>query len=132
MAAPTVRVLVVDDDRDTVDTTSFVIEAWGYQPLLAYDPETALTLASEHRPEAVLLDLAMPGMDGYTLASRLRRLPGMEKALLICVSGYLEDANRARQAGCDRHFLKPAPLDELARMLARLGDSASGAQSGSC
>ncbi|HZU38650.1 MAG TPA: response regulator [Gemmataceae bacterium] len=118
MAAQTLRVLVVDDDHDTVDSTKMVLEIWGYHPIGAYDGETALALAAEHQPHVVLFDLAMPGLHGYDFARRLRALPTMHDALLICVSGYKQNEERAAEAACDIHFLKPFPTDELERILA--------------
>jgi CheY-like chemotaxis protein len=115
------RVLVVDDHRDTADSSRMVLEALGYRVVgVAYDGPSALAAARAEPPDVVLLDLAMPGMDGLTLARALRTLPGMAEAFLVCVSGYGrdEDRNSARAAGCDAHLLKPVEFAELERLLA--------------
>jgi CheY-like chemotaxis protein len=73
------RVLIVDDDRDTTDSLAVLLKLWGFQPLVAYDGPAALAVAAAERPDLVLLDLSMPGMDGYELALRLRRQPGRKQ-----------------------------------------------------
>jgi CheY-like chemotaxis protein len=114
------RLLVIDDDRDNADTTGALVEALGHRARVVYDGSAALAAAQAEPADVVLLDLAMPGMDGLTLARRLRALPGMETALLVCVSGYGQDRDRdsARAAGYDVHLLKPAEPEELERLLA--------------
>jgi CheY-like chemotaxis protein len=115
----TLRILVVDDDRDTADSTRLLLELHGHNVRVAYDGASALAAAQAERPDVVLLDLAMPGMDGLALAHRLRALPGMAAAFLVCVSGYGQQRHRdsAHAAGCDLHLLKPAAVDELERLL---------------
>jgi DNA-binding response OmpR family regulator len=113
------HVLVVDDDRDTADSAAMILASLGFQASPAYDAQTALHIAMAHPPEAVLLDAALPGQNGYLLARELRQLRGMEDALLICVSGYGSDEHfvRSREAGCQYHFLKPVNWEQLVRVL---------------
>ena len=113
------HVLVVDDDRDTADSAALILSSLGFQASPAYDAQTALQIASVCPPEAVLLDAAMPGTSGFCLAQQLRQLPGMEEALLICISGYGADEHfrQSRDAGCDYHFLKPVNWEQLVRVL---------------
>jgi DNA-binding response OmpR family regulator len=121
-ATRTARVLVVDDDRDTADSTATLLKYFGYEAEVAYSAAMALETASVRRPRAVLLDLAMPGQSGDQLARELRQLPGMADAVLICISGYGTNEYRqlALEAGCDYHILKPAELQELLPLLAQI------------
>jgi CheY-like chemotaxis protein len=112
------RILVVDDCPDTVATFSLLLRLWGHEVLGASDGQTALALAATKPPDAALVDLCMPGMDGVEVARRLRRLPGSRRRLILAVTG------RAGWAGQDTpegtfDFLLPKPLDpaELRRLL---------------
>jgi CheY-like chemotaxis protein len=113
------HVLIVDEDCDTADSAATILGSLGFQVSPAYDAETALQIAQVHPPEAVLLDAAMPGRDGSLLARELRQLPGMENALLICISGYDGDEHfrQSGDAGCQYHFLKPVNWKQLVRVL---------------
>jgi len=113
------RVLVVDDNRDTADSMTVLLEIWGHEVSTAYDGPAALAMAAEYVPEIVLLDIGLPGMDGYTVARRLRELPGCETALLVAVSGYGrdEDLRRARAAGFDHQITKPVDPAQLETLL---------------
>jgi CheY-like chemotaxis protein len=111
--------LVVDDCPNTADSLALVLRWWGYRAAVAYDGPAALAVASADPPAAALLDLAMPGMDGCKLARRLRRLPGMGRALLIAITGYGEEGvvRRCHEAGIDLHLLKPCDPEGLRRVL---------------
>jgi two-component system, chemotaxis family, CheB/CheR fusion protein len=113
------RVLVVDDDVDTADSSVLVLNYLGYKAVPAYNAEDALKIASMLPPQVVLLDAAMPGHDGYQLARELRMLPGMEDAMLICVSGFGTELDRERafEAGCTHHFIKPVDWQKLVAVL---------------
>jgi two-component system CheB/CheR fusion protein len=113
------RVLVVDDDRDTADSYRLLLSLWGHRPLVAYDAQAALEAAGRQRPDLVLLDLAMPGVDGWELARRLRAEPALEGLVLLAVSGYGQPADRERShaAGIDEHLLKPVDPHLLYRLL---------------
>jgi CheY-like chemotaxis protein len=112
-------ILVVDDCPYLTDPLALLLKGWGYRPAVAYDGPSALTLALADPPSAVLLDLGLPGMDGCDLASRLRGLPGVGKALLVALTGYgqEEDVRLCREAGIDLHLLKPCDPEELRRLL---------------
>jgi CheY-like chemotaxis protein len=103
------RVLIVDDDHDTVDAMALFLGSLGYQPIPAYDGRHALALAQSCCPQVIILDLAMPGCDGYRVARALRELPAAEDAVIIMVTGYgrEEDRQQAFAAGCDHFFVKP-------------------------
>jgi two-component system CheB/CheR fusion protein len=115
------RVLVLDDVRDSADTLALLVRLWGHQPRVAYDAPTALDLARTYTPDVVLLDIGLPDMDGCEVARRLRQLPGREKILLVAVTGYgsEEDVRRCRDAGIDLHFVKPVDPEKLHEVLAR-------------
>jgi DNA-binding response OmpR family regulator len=117
-------VLVVDEDHDTADSTRFILNHMGYPVLVAYDASAALKLARANSPQVMLLDITMPGGNGLALAQELRRLPGMEDALLICISGLgtPEDRRLSREAGCAHHLLKPVDWVELLELLEQAGN----------
>jgi DNA-binding response OmpR family regulator len=112
------RVLVVDDDLDTVTSLALVLGERGYRVRTAPDGGAALYEAAAFRPHADLLDIALPRMNGFELARRLRQV-GLPALNIICVSGCSSAADRARSrdAGCDHHILKPAEPAELLRLL---------------
>jgi two-component system CheB/CheR fusion protein len=116
-AAP--PVLVVDDERDTADTFVMLLTTLGYPARAAYDADAALQAARSLRPRVVFLDLAMPRVNGLALARQLRQLPGMERALLVCVSGYGREADQqqSREAGCDYYLLKPTDPETIRKIL---------------
>jgi CheY-like chemotaxis protein len=112
-------VLVVDDCPYLADALALILNRWGYQPAVAYDGPSALALASAEPPAVVLLDLGLPGMDGYEVARRLRGLTQMAKALLIALTGYgqEEEVRLCHEAGFNLHLLKPCDPEELRRVL---------------
>jgi CheY-like chemotaxis protein len=114
------RVLVVDDNRDAADSLAVLLRLWGYEPAVAYDGPAALVLAAAEPPAAALLDLALPGMDGWELARRLRRLPATCRALLVAVTGRgrEEDMQHCCKTGFDLHVFKPFDPEEVRRVLA--------------
>jgi two-component system, chemotaxis family, CheB/CheR fusion protein len=115
------RALVVDDCPDTTDSFCSLLRLWGYDTRAANDGPAALTLAADFRPDVALVDVAMPLLDGFEVARRLRALPGLEKSLLVAMTGLgsEEDRRRCREAGFDLHLLKPVDPEELERLLAR-------------
>lgn len=128
------KVLVVDDNVDSAQSMSLLLGLEGYQVECAYDGEEALVRAQAFGPEVVLLDLGLPRISGYEVASRLRAAPPASRPLLlVAVSGYGRDQDRkaAREAGFDLHLTKPADPDEVLRVLANRRDlSAAESSSG--
>jgi CheY-like chemotaxis protein len=116
------RVLVVDDYPDTTESLAMLLRLWGYEALLAFDGPGALSTALSERPDAVLLDLGMPGLDGYEVARRLRAHPETQKVLLVAVTAYGQEGDRlrSRQAGFDHLLLKPVEPDRLRLLLAQV------------
>ena len=109
------RVLVVDDNHDAADMLSAMLMGWGHDARPAYESETALALAEEFEPEIALLDLGLPGMDGYALGERLRSRPWACALVLVAVTGRGQEDDRARtrDAGFQDHLVKPVALEGL-------------------
>ena len=114
------RVLVVDDSQDAADMLATLLVMAGHEVRTAYSGPAALEAAAAFRPDAVVLDIGLPGLDGYQVAERLRRDPALKDALLIAASGYgqEEDKRRSREAGFDHHLVKPVDLRKLQEILA--------------
>jgi len=117
---PALRVLVVEDNVDTAETMARLLQLEGHQVQLANDGPAALTAATAFQPHAVVLDLGLPGMDGYEVARRLRDRDSEPRPVLVAVSGYGGDdaRRRSRQAGFDHHLVKPADIGTLRTLLA--------------
>jgi phosphotransferase system HPr (HPr) family protein len=112
------NILVVDDYGDTAESMALWLKCFGHEVQIARDGYQAIEIARRQRPDYVLLDIGLPGIDGYQVASRLRQeLDG--PLVIIAVTGYgqEEDRIRALAAGCDYHFLKPIDLDTLVALL---------------
>jgi CheY-like chemotaxis protein len=128
------RVLVVDDNEDAAEMLNGMLLANGHRVAVAHNGEEALRTAVTFNPEVGLLDLSMPGLDGYELAARLRAIPQLRDLLLVAITGWgqEEDRRRALAAGFDAHLTKPADPVEIAALLAKVGsvsrtrDSAAG------
>ena len=112
------RVLVVDDNLDSADTMAELVRIWGFDVRTAHDGPAALECARSFRPHVILLDVGLPGMDGYELARRLRA-EGLAGDLLVSVTGYgqEEDRRKAEQAGFHHHLTKPVNPDTLLRLV---------------
>jgi CheY-like chemotaxis protein/nitrogen-specific signal transduction histidine kinase len=115
------RIMVVDDNRDSADSSTDMLRLLGHKVESAYSGEQAVELARRFLPVVVLLDLSMPGIDGFQTLQKLRELPGMRNAFIVAMTGYgaEDDTRRTRDAGFDAHLVKPAPLDALVSMLNR-------------
>ena len=113
------RILVVDDLVDAADTLAVYLRILGYDVRTAYDGQIALHTAAEFLPQIVLLDIALPKLDGYRVAEQLRQHDALQSACLIAISGYGQaiHVNAARQAGFDHHFLKPVDVEKLVALL---------------
>jgi len=111
------RVLVVDDNVDAASTLGLLLQSLGHETLVVHDGAKALEAAPEFRPDIVLLDIGMPGLDGYEVARRLRAAG--HKFRIIAVTGWGQEADRqkAREAGFDVHLVKPVEIGVLAKAL---------------
>jgi PAS domain S-box-containing protein len=117
------RVLLVDDHPDVVQGISRLLSSVGYDVHSARDPLEAIDLAETLRPEIAILDIGLPGMDGYALARELHSRLGNSPPILIALSGYSQTADRQRSAaaGFALHLVKPIDVDELVGVLGKLG-----------
>jgi PAS domain S-box-containing protein len=115
------QMLVVDDSKDGADSLVLILQMLGADVRVAYDATSALELLNEYQPTIMLLDIGLPGMDGYELARRIRQRPGGTDPLLIALTGWgqFEDRERSAAAGFDRHLVKPLEIDDLLSVLDR-------------
>jgi signal transduction histidine kinase/integral membrane sensor domain MASE1 len=113
------RILVVDDNVDAAESLSVLLRMKGHSVATAHDGPEALSQAESFSPEVVLLDLGLPGMNGYDVARDLRRKPGRDKLTVVAITGYgqEEDRRRSQEAGIDHHLVKPVDPGELHALL---------------
>lgn len=118
--AGAINILVVDDNADAAETLAAILDVWGHKVEVVHTGPAALESVRLKRPDVVLLDIGLPGMDGYEVAQRLRD-EGSEAMRLIALTGYGQDNDRRRSlsAGFDDHLVKPVDLDVLSELLAR-------------
>ena len=113
------RILVVDDSRDAAESLARLLRIGGHEVLVAHDGEEALELSAATHPSVVLLDIGLPGMDGYEVCRRVRQ-QGLADAVIIAMTGYGQERDRRRssEAGFDDHTVKPVEIGELTRLIA--------------
>src|SRR5690606_37336032 len=111
--------LVVDDNEDAAELLSRALSRRGFDVRVAHDGPEALRVAGEFHPDAAVLDIGLPVMDGYQLAESLRRELGSGLTRLVAVTGYGQPSDRERsaKAGFDAHLVKPVELTQLERCL---------------
>jgi signal transduction histidine kinase/DNA-binding response OmpR family regulator len=114
------RVLVVDDNRDAAETTAVFLQVAGHEVKAVHDGNQALACVHVFAPDVVVLDIGLPGIDGYEVARRLRAMPETARSFLVAVTGYgrKDDRDAAMEAGFDEHLMKPA---EPARLIELIG-----------
>jgi CheY-like chemotaxis protein len=119
MSPPGQRVLLVDDNADSSEPLSLLLQAKGHHTRIAAEGEQALETADEFLPDCVVLDLGLPGIDGYEVARRLRERPYGAKLTLVALTGWAgKDVRvKAAEAGFDYHLVKPVNLEELERIV---------------
>jgi CheY-like chemotaxis protein len=113
------RVLIVDDNADAAESLGILLRAIGYKVAVEFNAGAALAYASAQQVQAFVLDIGLPDMSGYELATRLRKIPGCDNAILIALTGYGQEHDRAqaREAGFDHHLTKPADTQQLVAAL---------------
>jgi CheY-like chemotaxis protein len=115
------HILVVEDDRDTAASTAYLLRSYGYRVQVASDGPSACQAARGNPPDVVLLDLALPGMDGWEVSRRMQEQTGEKKPFLIAVTGYGAEADRrrSRENGIHLHLVKPVDPGFLQQVLGR-------------
>jgi PAS domain S-box-containing protein len=119
VARQALKILVADDSQDGADSLAFLLKAAGHDVVTAYDGRTAIQLAEQHRPDAVLLDIGMPEVSGYDVARAIRREAWGRPMRLIALTGWGQAEHRRRsiEVGFDDHLVKPVELDLLENVL---------------
>lgn len=115
------RILVVEDDPESLQMMGALLGLWGYEPRLVPAGPAALEAVETEMPDIVLLDLGLPGMDGFEVARRLRRHPGGSDVFIAAVTAYRgeEHQRQAREAGFDRYLMKPVDIETLRQLLSQ-------------
>lgn len=113
------RVMIVDDNVDAAESLAALLEVLGHQTIVLHDGANAVDAVAKERPDLVLLDIGLPGLDGYEIARRLRHTPGVEDTRLVACTGYgrEDDIRRINEAGFDQHLIKPVGATDLERIL---------------
>ncbi len=121
------RVLVVDDHKDTAQTLTMLLKESGHDVRMGHDGPTALEAADAFRPNVVLLDIGLPGLNGYEVAKRLRQQSILPNVILVALTGYGQDTDRERsqEAGFDHHLVKPVDFDKVQQILATVSEKAT-------
>jgi PAS domain S-box-containing protein len=118
------RVLVVDDNIDSAQSLGMLLEATGNDVQLAYDGPSALQATLDYRPHVVLLDIGLPGLDGYEVAKRIREQLTLKNIVLVAMTGYgnVSDLRRSEEAGFNHHLVKPADFMKVKEILATVSE----------
>ena len=116
------HVLVVDDNRDTADTLARLIDTWGFRSRAVYSGEDAIQETARFEPDMALVDIGMPGLDGFETVKRIRQQRGNAHIIIVAVTGWTrsEDKQRAYSSGFDLHVAKPLEPETLRELLAML------------
>jgi CheY-like chemotaxis protein len=115
------RILIADDSRDAAESLALLLRLEGHEVTVVHDGRDALAAFDTIRPEVALLDIGMPGMDGYEIARRVRQDPQGQAATLIAVTGWGQDSDKAEAlaAGFHHHFTKPLDPERLRDLILR-------------
>lgn len=120
IARPRMSVLLADDNRDAVDMLAEMLRMGGHEVMTAYDGEAAVAMALRHRPDVMVLDIGMPGLNGYEVARHVRAQAWVRRPLLVAATGWgqQDDRRKASAAGFDVHLTKPFDPQVLADLMA--------------
>ena len=123
--ARTLRVLVVDDNVDTVTTLAMLVRESGHEAQTALDGSSVIAAALNFHPDVVLLDIGLPGLNGYEVARRIRQQPALKNAVLVAMTGYgqAKDRQQSKEAGFDFHLVKPGDFAKVLEILATVAES---------
>lgn len=124
---PSLRMLVVDDNLDAAELLGMLLKNSGHDFRMTHDGQTALEAALDYRPNVVFLDIGLPGIDGYEVASRLRQQPDLSNIVLVAITGYAEDADklRSQESGFNHHLVKPYHFRQVKEILATVSEKAN-------
>ena len=124
---PSLRVLVVDDNVDTVTTLAMLVKESGHEVRMAFDGSAVLEAALDFRPNVVLLDIGLPGLNGFEVAKQLRQQPALKNTVLVALTGYgqTKDRQHSQEAGFDHHLVKPGDFEKVLQILATVSESQS-------
>jgi CheY-like chemotaxis protein len=113
------RVLIVEDNIDAVRSLAFLVRDMGHFVEYAINGYVAIDIARRFMPDIVLLDLGLPGMDGFDVCRKIKSAPGLARTRVIAITGYAQDEYRmrSRAAGCEMHLIKPVPTGVLEQLL---------------
>lgn len=113
------RILIAEDNRDSADSLKALLELLGYETHIAYDGESAVRAAAALRPDAIIMDIGLPGLNGYDAARRIRAQRPSRRVLIVALTGWGQHTDRLRsaEAGFDHHLIKPLDLAALKRIL---------------
>ena len=116
------RILIVDDNVDSADSLGMLLELSGHQVKVEYDGNSAIAAAGSYRPSLILLDIGLPGMNGYEVARRLRENPDFSGMMIVALTGYGQehDRRKSQETGFNYHLIKPVRLEELKEIIARV------------
>jgi two-component system CheB/CheR fusion protein len=115
-------ILIAEDNRDLARSLAMLLNLVGFDVETVHDGRDALSAARARRPDAIILDIGLPGMDGFQVAEQMRSDPSLENILIIATSGYGPDMfqDRSQRAGFDHHLAKPVAFQTILSLLARL------------
>jgi len=125
--ATALRILVVDDNESVTKTFGWMLEVLGHEARVARDGLAALVMARSFLPDVVMLDIGLPGMNGYEVCQKMRAEPALAGCVFIAQTGWSqpEYLERSKQAGFDHHWVKPIPMDRLENLLSSLSHKAA-------
>jgi CheY-like chemotaxis protein len=127
LSGPSLRVMVVDDNIDTADFLVTLLEASGHDVRMAHDGPSSLKAALAFQPDVVLLDIGLPGLDGFEVAKRLRQQTALNGIVLVAMTGYGQESDRQRSldAGFNHHLVKPTAFSKVQQILATVSQKAT-------
>jgi CheY-like chemotaxis protein len=119
------RVLIVDDNVHAAESLGMIVKLWNHDAKVSFDGPEAVELAEKYRPQVVLLDIGLPGMDGYSVARSIRSQSETDGVVLVAMTGYgrEEDVQRSKSSGFDHHLVKPIDFTELQELLREIGSA---------
>lgn len=118
----TLRVMIVEDNEALAQTTGWLVEMLGYDYRLAANGKQAIEMAKDYRPDVMMLDIGLPGMNGYELCQALKPMPELANTVFIAQTGWGESEHRrlTKEAGFDHHLVKPLYLEALQSLLGEI------------